>query len=110
MAEVVDRDTVQRLLAAGDAVLIEVLPEPEYERLHIRGAVNIPIERIGSTCRKRYSARQRLIVYCSNAGCPTSELAVKKLQAFGFRRVLDYAAGKEDWEQAGLPLDSGPEA
>ena len=51
-----------------------------------------------------------MIVYCSNAGCPTSELAVKKLQAFGFRRVLDYAAGKEDWEQAGLPLDSGPEA
>ena len=107
--EVVDRATVQRLLAAGEAVLIEVLPEPEYARLHLRGAVNIPLERIGRTCRKRFSRRQRLIVYCSNTGCPTSELAARKLRTFGFRRVLDYAGGKEDWEQAGLPVDSGPE-
>ena len=32
--------------------------------------MNIPLERIGSVCRERYQAEQRLIVYCSDEECP----------------------------------------
>ena len=107
MATVIDREAVRRLMDEEAAVLIEVLPEEEFERLHIRGAVNVPLERIGSVCRARYQAEQRLIVYCSDAECPASDLAARKLAAFGFRQVLEYGGGKKDWEDAGLPTATG---
>ena len=107
MATVIDREAVRRLMDEEAAVLIEVLPEEEFQRLHIRGAVNIPLERIGSVSRASYQAEQRLIVYCSDEECPASDLAARKLAAFGFLHVLEYGGGKKDWEDAGLPMATG---
>ena len=108
MARVIDRDEVRRLLAADDAVLIEVMPDEEFRRRHIAGAVNIPLERIGATCRERYRPDRQLILYCADQACAASDLAARKLAFFGFRRVLEYGAGKQDWQDAGLPMASGP--
>ena len=108
MARVVDRTEVERLLAEGDAVLIEVMPEEEFRRSHIAGAVNIPLERIGATCRERYRTDQQLILYCADQACAASDLAARKLTFFGFHDVLEYGAGKQDWQDAGLPMASGP--
>lgn len=108
MARVIERGEVQRLLAQGDTVLIEVMPEEEFGRRHIAGAVNIPLERIGATCRARYRPDQRLILYCADAACTASDLAARKLAFFGFHDVLEYGAGKQDWQDAGLPMASGP--
>ena len=108
MARVIDRDEVRRLLAAGEAVLIEVMPEEEFRRSHIAGAVNIPLERIGATCRQRYRADQQFILYCADQACAASDLAARKLALFGFGDVLEYGAGKQDWQDAGLPMASGP--
>ena len=108
MARVIDRDEVRRLLAADDAVLIEVMPDEEFRRRHIAGAVNIPLERIGATCRARYRPDRQLILYCADQACAASDLAARKLALFGFRRVLEYGAGKQDWQDAGLPMASGP--
>ena len=107
MARVIDRDEVRRQLAGGDAVLIEVMPEEEFRRGHIAGAVNIPLERIGATCRQRYRPDQRLILYCADLACAASGLAARKLAFFGFGDVLEYGAGKQDWRDAGLPMASG---
>ena len=81
--------------------------EEEFARLRIRGAINIPIERIGRDARVRFEAYQPLIVYCSDRTCPTSGMAAEKLETFGFTNVLEYAGGKQDWEQAGGPMESG---
>ena len=108
MARVIDREEVRRRLAAGAAVLIEVMPEEEYRRNHIAGAVNIPLERIGATCRQRYQPDQQLILYCADQACAASGLAARKLAFFGFHDVLEYGAGKQDWQDAGLPMASGP--
>ena len=108
MSPVIERDEVQRLLAEGQAVLIEVMPEEEFRRRHIAGAVNIPLERIGATCRQRYRPDQRLVLYCADQECAASGLAARKLAFFGFHDVLEYGAGKQDWQDAGLPMASGP--
>lgn len=108
MARVIDREEVRRLLAEGEAVLVEVMPEEEFRRSHIAGAVNIPLERIGATCRARYRPDQRLVLYCADAACTASDLAARKLAFFGFLDVLEYGAGKQDWQDAGLPIASGP--
>lgn len=108
MARVIDREEVRCLLAAGEAVLIEVMPEEEFRRRHIAGAVSIPLERIGATCRARYRPDQQIILYCADEACAASDLAARKLAAFGFRNLFEYGAGKQDWEAARLPMASGP--
>ena len=108
MARVIDRGEVRRLLAGGETILVEVMPEEEFRRRHIEGAVNIPLERIGATCRARYRPDQQLILYCKDTACTASGLAARKLALFGFHDVLEYGAGKQDWQDAGLPMASGP--
>ncbi len=39
----ISRDDVQRLIGEG-AHLVEVLPPTEYEEMHLRGAMNIPLK------------------------------------------------------------------
>ncbi len=106
MATEIDRQRVKEELGRG-TVVIEVLPEEEYARLHIEGAINIPIERIGREARANFSPEQPLVVYCSDRDCPTSDLAAKKLETFGFNNVFEYTDGKTDWEAAGEAMESG---
>lgn len=50
MPTAIDRQEVQRLLAAAQAQLVEVLPAAEYEDEHLPGAINIPLK--SSTARR----------------------------------------------------------
>jgi rhodanese-related sulfurtransferase len=53
------------------------------------------------------SSRPRAIVtYCSNTACRNSEIAANQLTAMGYSNVRKYAEGKDDWAEAGLPLES----
>lgn len=64
MPSEIDRDELQRLLAAG-AALVEVLPRDSYEEEHLPGAINIPLkelnrETVGSN--RPYRAGDRLLL------------------------------------------------
>ena len=110
MARMIERDELKALLSDGTTVVVEVLPPPEYQRLHIQGAINIPIERIGREASARFEKDRAIVVYCADRECPTSGQAATKLETFGFTKVLEYAGGKADWEQGGLPTETGDAA
>lgn len=44
MVESIRREELKRLLAAEEIQLVDVLPNAEFERSHIPGAVNIPLK------------------------------------------------------------------
>ena len=46
-----------------------------------------------------------VVVYCANPSCESSVEVAQRLVELGYRNVLHYAGGKEDWAAAGLPLD-----
>jgi rhodanese-related sulfurtransferase len=48
-----------------------------------------------------------IVVYCANLACPSSRLAAERLVALGYRNVLEYADGKQDWLAAGYPTERG---
>jgi rhodanese-related sulfurtransferase len=50
---------------------------------------------------------QEIIVYCSNKACQNSPQVARRLVILGYQNVRDYAAGKQDWMEAGLPMESG---
>jgi rhodanese-related sulfurtransferase len=59
----IERDEVQRLLAAG-AQLVEMLPPPEYEEEHLPGAVNIPLKQLNRATAAQLDRGRPVIVYC----------------------------------------------
>jgi phage shock protein E len=59
----IDRDEVQRLVAAG-AQLVEVLKPEEYEKEHLPGAINIPLKKLDAETAEVLDRSRPVIVYC----------------------------------------------
>jgi rhodanese-related sulfurtransferase len=57
------RDKVCQMVAGG-AVLVEVLPEEEYEAEHLPGAINIPLQQLDRQTTAVLHQDQPVIVYC----------------------------------------------
>lgn len=122
-------EEVQAHLAAGDALLIDVLPSPPRPaglpptdrwlpppHRNLPGSVWLPNVGYGRLSDdltdylqrniKRLTGGDRtraLIVYC-RAGCWMSWNVAKRLAAAGYTAVYWYPDGTTGWETAGLPL------
>lgn len=108
MIKPISREELKKKLDQDeDFTLIEVLDEEEYERKHIRGAVNMPLKKIGSEAEQELNHDDDIVVYCANKDCDASPKAAEKLEKLGFTNVKDYEEGKSDWEKAGYPMESG---
>jgi rhodanese-related sulfurtransferase len=59
----IDRDGVQRLVAAG-AQLVDVLSPEEYADAHIDGAINIPLKRLDRQSAGALDRTVPVITYC----------------------------------------------
>lgn len=105
----ISRQELQVKLDRADSfVLLEALPPMYFEDAHLPGALNLPhdeVEALAASLIPSLSAE--VVVYCANTPCPNSEIAARKLQALGYTNVREYAEGKEDWINAGLPVERG---
>jgi rhodanese-related sulfurtransferase len=106
MVKKIDRESLKTKMDNGEVLhLIEVLMPKEYERLHIKGAENIPLSRVGSEAVARFDRDETIVVYCADARCKASPKAAEKLEVFGFTDLYDYEGGKQDWLDAGYPME-----
>lgn len=96
---------LEKKLAKNEVTLVEVLKEEDYANLHIKKAVNLPLEKIGESTRERFLRDEPLVVYCTDHNCTASLRAAEKLLELGFRNVYQYPGGKKEWQQAGLPME-----
>src|SRR5229473_6606199 len=103
MVRTVDLQGVQELLGRG-AQLVEVLPEDEYQELHLPDAINIPLKELDARHAERLDRERPVIVYCWDALCDMSPRAAARLEQLGFE-VYDYALSKVDWMAHGLPME-----
>jgi len=107
MSQTVTRDELHRRINAGDALLIvEALPPSSYDQGHLPGARNLPhdagVDEITALLPDRAA---EVVVYCSNLACPNSTLLTRRLEQLGYTHARKYAEGKQDWIEAGLPLE-----
>jgi len=108
MAATVTRTELQALIADGAAVVVETLGPMYYAEGHLPGAVNIPHTEVEALAPRLLPDRAATVVtYCSNTRCANSAEAQARLIAMGYRDVRKYAEGKQDWQEAGLPLETG---
>ena len=80
----VDVETGRHLLNEG-ALLVDVRGPDEFDRDHLEGALNLPLEEIQS-CAGKLRGRT-VLLYCRSGG--RSQLAAKQLRKLGFSEVYD---------------------
>jgi rhodanese-related sulfurtransferase len=106
--ETISRDELTEKIARHDKFrLVEVLPEKDYHKAHLPGAINLPPDQISRLAWKRLRNKDAEIVLYSDGSTPhPSEDAARELAEKGYTHVRDYAEGKEDWIDSGLPIES----
>jgi rhodanese-related sulfurtransferase len=102
----ITREQLKAKMDRGDDfVLVEALSQKHYASSHLPGAINLPYEFVDEAEKVLPDKRAEIVVYCMNPGCPASREEARELEEMGYERVLHYAAGKQDWIRAGLPVE-----
>lgn len=105
----IDTRRVRELIAQG-AQLVEVLPESDYRREHIPGAINIPLPRLDRSAADSLDRGRPVIVYCYDLQCDLSSRGAALLTAWGFDEAYDYAGSKAEWLAMGIPSEGSRQA
>ena len=108
--QTISRDALRdRLLRQEPTVLVEALGPSYFEDAHLPGARNLPHDQVDELADVVVGEHDTfVVVYCANTPCPNSAQASRRLAQLGYRNVHEYVEGKEDWAEAGLPLERGP--
>src|SRR5262249_19797894 len=95
---------LERRLARGEVVLLDVRPESEYRAGHISGARSAPLPSLEALVSK-LPRRREIVAYCRGPYCVYADDAVRLLRARGLKaRRLD--VGFPEWRRAGLPVET----
>jgi rhodanese-related sulfurtransferase len=110
--EQVTRDELVRRIDAGEAVVVDVRPAPEYRSGHIAGARSVPIDELEHHLTQLLADvpdGAEIVAYCRGPYCAYADHAVRAVRALGrpARRLED---GFPEWHRAGLPVMSVPPA
>ncbi len=92
-------------LPAGDAVLVDVREESEWEQGYIPGAVHISKGYVEQAIESEVPDRDRqVILYC--AGGVRSLFAAQALERLGYTNVASMSGGFQQWKSAGFHWDA----
>ena len=106
MVKTITRHELQEAIEAGEVTVVETLRAEHFAEGHLPGAIHIHFEAIAEQAPALLPDKEAAIVtYCSNPACRNSEHAANQLAAMGYANVRKYAEGKDDWQQAGLPVE-----
>ena len=108
-AEDVSREELWQKIEHDDGlVLVDALPPISFAASHLPGAINIPPGTEDERASRRIpDLAAEVVVYCMNPTCYSSVDVANRLVQLGYRNVRHYPGGKEEWIEAGLPLEGG---
>ena len=93
----------------SDLVVFDARNPEEYQEVHIRGSLNLPLKKFASFTHLLPQDKSQLIAfYCNGVKCGKSKKSAKKAIEMGYSKVLVYAEGMPVWEEKGMPIYAGP--
>jgi rhodanese-related sulfurtransferase/biotin operon repressor len=103
--DAVDTAELLRRVRAGDTLVLDVRPDPEYAAGHLPGALHIPLEELAGRLAELPADRE-IVAYCRGQYCVLAHDAVRVLASHGLsaRRAVD---GMLEWRLAGHPVEPG---
>ena len=103
--EMITLARAKELFESDSALFIDSRHEFEYRNGHIRGAINISLKEF-DVHRNRLDDNLKnklLVVYCDGAQCNSSIEVAVKLMEIGFKNILIFFGGWQEWSSANLP-------
>jgi rhodanese-related sulfurtransferase len=109
MLKQIDREELRRKIAGKNApVLVEALPEKYFRDWHLPGARHLPHDEVDTLApRVLPDKAAAIVVYCASRSCQNSHIAAHRLAQLGYENVAVYSGGKQDWSEAGFPVERG---
>jgi rhodanese-related sulfurtransferase len=106
MVTEIDRNELkQKLDHPKKSILIEALPEDQFRKVHLPGAINVPAREVRALAPDLLPNRDmEVIIYCAGPACHASREAADELTAMGYSNVKQHVGGKQDWINAGLQV------
>jgi len=101
--ERMSRDELVKRLRAGDVVVLDVRPLPEYEAGHVPGAISLPVAQLQERLGELSNGAQ-IVAYCRGPYCVYADDAVRLLAMEG-RTAYRLEDGFPEWAMAGLPIE-----
>lgn len=108
----ISKDGLKDRMKDQNTVVLNVLPETDYAKVHIKGSENLPLgnnaDEFTHAVEKKYGKNKFFVTYCASAICNAGPNAAKSLKDKGFK-AEEFIGGMEEWSQAGYPTE-GTEA
>jgi rhodanese-related sulfurtransferase len=105
--EITRTELQAKLASPMPPVLLEALPPMYYERGHLPGARNLPHDQARALAGVVVPDKgAEIVLYCSNRSCQNSHIAAGVFSSLGYSNVRVFAGGKQEWQDAGLPLEA----
>jgi rhodanese-related sulfurtransferase len=100
-------ELLRRIENSDAVVVIDALAPMVYAHSHLPGAINLPPSDIDPArlAKRIPDLRAEIIVYCSGPDCEDSIATARHLQELGYSNIRHYPGGKNEWRDAGLPLE-----
>lgn len=93
------------------AVFLDARPPKHYEKGHLAGARNLPLEAVETRAFEILTDVPQdatLITYCDGKNCVLAKRLAATLREMGFQNIRVLANGWSRWVKKGLPTESGP--
>ena len=100
----VDAKATKDMMEKEKSLVVFPLSPIEFDDLHIRGSVNIPMDLLAEKLPQDKS--QKIIFYCLGVKCVASWRAAEKAVSLGYKNVYAFREGLPGWTAAGYPTAS----
>ena len=99
-------DEINFIAKHEDAVILDVRRPTEFEKSHITGSVNVPVQDDSfEDMVAKLDPDKLYVVHCSdNHYVGQSNRALKTMQDMGFRHLYSLRGGFSAWKDAKMPL------
>jgi rhodanese-related sulfurtransferase len=89
-------------LKSGEAVIVDVRDEDEWDEGHIPGATHMSRGTVEFDIEEKFPDPNAMII-CHCGGGGRGALATESLQKMGYKNVRNMTGGFKVWKAAGLP-------
>jgi len=96
----VDAQTVKKMMDSEDVLVVFPLSPLEFNDLHIKGSVNIPMDQLEVELPEDKS--RKIVFYCLGVKCVASWRAAVKAVELGYKNVYAFREGLPGWIAEGF--------
>jgi rhodanese-related sulfurtransferase len=98
-------EELKKLMAEKQVVVVDVRSPDAYNNGHIKGSINLPLDKIQAGDYKDLPRDKRIITYCSCGAEQSSATATSLLEKAGYKNGATLLGGTNAWQQSGGEME-----